>query len=460
MEPDLAKSWSVAGDGTDWTFHLRGGVTWHDGTPLTSDDVKFSLDRIITAPPAFGIGRAGIIARYVAGADKVTTPDALTVKVQTSYPAAAFLPALTSAYLSIYPRKATSALEPPSMVNFSSVVGTGPFKAGAAIRGSSYTLDRNPAYYEPGLPYLDSVMFLVMPEPAVKLAGLNSHSVDAIALVTEPEAMSIAKSGLTISIYSTPSMGGNTVQMNLSKPPFDNALVREAVNLAMSRADAELALGESLVGAIMPPGTSWAIDETFLSRLSGLGPIVGTGRFPDPAGDRATAKGLLKQAGYENGFEVTIKVRGEPFSQMLGEFTAGQLALVGIKASVVPVEFVAYQTLLAARDFQMIAHSHSFAIDDPDAVLFDHYSCSGVENYPGLCDKELDQLLDKQSRTADRAERKKLVDEIQARIWNTNAKIWFQWSVRKMPVWSNVHGMEPGGPSLYQGRRLERVWLD
>ena len=111
-------------------------------------------------------------------------------------------------------------------------------------------------------------------------------------------------------------------------------------------------------------------------------------------------------------------------------------------------------------EFKIIGHSHSFSLDDPDPILTDHYACGGSENFPGLCDAELDEMIARQSRILAPAERKALLDEIQRRIWDENAKIWFQWSSRRAPVWGNVHGMEPGGPSLYQGRRLEQVWVE
>jgi peptide/nickel transport system substrate-binding protein len=451
IEPDLATAWSSSADGLTWEFKLRPGVVWHDGSPFTADDVKFTLDRAISPAPSVGGGRAGIVARYASKTDNVQVAGDLTVRVKTDFAAAAFLPALTSVYLSVYPRRATEALQPPSMVLFSSVVGTGPFKAAGAVRGTSYKMVRNDAYYEPGVPYLDGVEFLVMPEPAVRLAALMSHAVDAIAIVTDQEAGAIASgAGSKITVSESPSAGGNTVQMNLARPPFDNILVRRAVDLAISRSDAEKALGAGLAGLIMPPGGPWSLSQAEVALAAGSA---------TDAGRRGQARELLKQAGLPEGFEVEISVRGEPFSQTLGEFAAGQLAQVGIKAKVVPVEFVAYQEMLGRKTFSMIAHSHSFALDDPDAILYDHYSCAGIENYPGLCDPALDSLIAGQSRATDARERRRLVGEIEKAILDAHAKIWFQWTVRRSPVWSNVHGMEPGGPSLYQGRRLDRVWI-
>ena len=429
---------------------MRQGVVWHDGTPFTADDVVFSLRRAIDLPPGIAPGRASAIGRYISDPEQIRVEDGAVV-IETDFPAASFLPNLASVYVSIYPRTATEALDPPSMSSFETVIGTGPFKRGVSVRGSRYTLVRNESYYLPGQPFLDAVEFHVMPEPAVRMAALRSHQVDTIAIITEAEALALEKDFAgRITVYKTPSAGGNTVQLNLSQPPFDDGRVRRAVNLAISRSDAELALGEGFAGAILPPGGQFALPVDSVMQLPGYG---------DVTANRSEARRLLAEAGFPDGFSTTINTRANPFFQTLSEFVSGQLAEVGIKARVVPVESVAYQEKITGGDFVMIGHSHSFALDDPDSVLPSHYGCGGAENFPGLCDPELDELIQKQSRELDEGRRTELLHEIERLIWEKDAKIWFQWSARRTPVWNNVAGLEPGGPSLYQGRRLDQVHL-
>ncbi|MBM3956639.1 MAG: ABC transporter substrate-binding protein [Gemmatimonadetes bacterium] len=450
--PDLALSWELAGDGLTWTFHVRGEALWHDGSPVTAADLKFSLDRIIRPPDGLAVGRAGTVARYVPDTGSVWTPDGGTLTVRTRTPAASFLANLASVYVSVYPRGATQALDPPSMVLFEQVVGSGPFRAASAVRGSAYKMVRNESYYEPGVPYLDGLWFLVMPEPAVRLAALKAHEVDVIAVITETEAEDLeAGYAGRIRVLKTPSAGGNTLQMNMEKPPFDDARVRRAVNLAIDRDEARLALGGGLDGAIMPPGGPWALDPAEVRALPGHG---------DKGQERAEARQLLARAGFPDGLDVVLSTRADPFFETLSAFVAGQLATVGIRARVVPVEAVAYQDLLARGEHAMIGHSHSFALDDPDAILPGHYACGGAENFPRLCEAEIDRLIEEQSRTLDPEKRKSLVDEIQRRVWDLDAKVWFQWSLRRTALWENVRGLEPGGASLYQGRRMDTVWLE
>lgn len=449
---DLADEWAASPNGLTWTFRLRENARWHDGLPVTPADLKFSIDRVITPPEGLAVGRAGPVATYVSSVDQVTAPDDRTLVVQTDFPAASFITNLASVYVSAYPRSATSALDPPSMVLHEQVVGSGPFKFESAVRGSAYRLVRNDDYYEPGLPYLDGVTYLVMPAPAVRLAALKTHEVDILMLLTEPETLELEEDFAgRIQVLRDPSAGGNTVQMNIKVPPFDDPKVRRAVNLAFDREEAQIALGGGFDGAIMPPGGPWALAPDEVAGLTGYGA---------PEVDRARARELLEKAGFPDGIDVKLHTRSDPFSRSLAEFAVDQLGKVGIHADLTPLEGVAYQDLLSRGEHTIISHSHSFSLDDPDSILPAHYSCGGPENYPGLCDAELDGLIERQSRTLDLDERKRMVDEIQRRVWDADAKVWFNWSVRRTPVWNNVRNFAQGGPSLYQGRRLESVWLE
>ena len=450
IEQDLAVNWRVSPDGSTWEFELREGVTWHDGTSFSVDDAVFSLRRAIAPPPGIAPGRASAIGRYISDPAMIEAQAGRLV-IRTDSPSGSLLPNLAGTYVSIYPRAATEALDPPAMTLFESVVGTGPFRAAEVVEGSRYRMVRNDSYFKPGEPYLDAVEFHVMPEPAVRMAALRLQEVDTIAIITEAEAESLERDFAgRITVYEVPSAGGNTVQLNLNRAPFSDPRVRRAVNLAISRAEADLALGKGFEGAILPPGSPFAMPPNLASQLPGFG---------DSVANRVEARRLLNEAGYPDGFSTTIHTRAYPFFQTLSEFLAGQFAQVGIKAKVVPVEAVVYQEMISSGDFDIIGHSHSFALDDPDAILPSHYSCGGAENYPGLCDAEIDALIRQQSLEMDSVERSRVLMDLQQRIWLQDAKIWFQWSSRRTPVWSNAFGLEPGGPSLYQGRNLSKVYL-
>ncbi len=447
--PDLATEYSLSPDGRTWTFKLREDARWHDGAPVTADDLKFSLDRVIDPPEGLLVGRAGPIKSYISSTDQIKTPDEHTLTITTDFPAASFITNLASVYVSAFPRAATEKLDPPSMVLHNQVVGSGPFKFDSATRGSFYRMIRNNDYYEPDLPFLDGITYLVMPSPAIRLAALKAGEVEIIMLLTEAEAESL-EGDSRIRLIREPSAGGNTVQMNLSVPPFDDPRVRRAVNLAFDRSEAVIALGGGFNGAIMPPGGPWALDLEEVSQLPGYG---------DAEAERAEARQLLADAGFPDGFNVKMQTRSDPFSTSLAEFAAAQLATVGIMVELEPMERTAYQDFLLRGKHALISHSHSFSLDDPDAILPAHYSCGGSENFPGFCDPELDEMIQAQSRELDPGKRKELVDEIQRRVWEADAKIWFNWSVRRTPVSVRVQNFAPGGPSLYQGRRLESVWL-
>ncbi len=450
IAPDLAETWSVSADGRTWTFKLRPDARWHDGSAVTASDLKFSIDRVIEPPEGLFAGRAAPIAGYVSSTNQVAAISDDTLTITTDFPAASFITNLANVYVSVFPKAITEQLDPPSMVLHENVIGSGPFKFSSATRGSFYEMVKNADYYEPDLPYLDSITFLVIPSPAVRVAAMQTGEADIVMLLTEPEAESIASDSDRIRLIRQPSAGGNTVQMNLAKAPFDDPRVRRAVNLAFSRSDAVLALGGGFDGAIMPPGGPWALDPTEVSQLPGYG---------DDVSERSRARELLTNAGYPDGLSVQMHSRSDPFSTSLAEFAVAQLSEVGIDVDLIPLERTAYAELVANGEHTLISHSHSFSLDDPDAILPAHYSCGGAENFPGLCDAEIDRLIEMQSRETDPDARKELVDEIQRRVWATDAKIWFNWSVRRTPVSVKVRNFDPGGPSLYQGRRFESVWL-
>ena len=447
---DLAESWSVSDDGRTWVFKLRANARWHDGSPITAKDLKFSIDRVIEPPEGLFAGRAGPIAGYVSSTAQVIAVSDDTLTITTDFPAASFITNLANVYMSIFPKAITEQLDPPSMVLHEDVIGSGPFKFSSATRGSFYEMVKNDDYYHPDLPYLDSLTFLVIPSPAVRVAALKTGEADIVMLLTEPESESLAGDSDRIRMIREPSAGGNSVQMNLAKAPFDDPRVRRSVNLAFSRSDAFLALGGGFDGAIMPPGGPWTLDPDEVSRLPGYG---------DDESERARARELLANAGYPNGLSVQMHSRSDPFSTSLAEFAVAQLSQVGINADLIPLERTAYAEFVSKGHHTLISHSHSFSLDDPDAILPAHYACGGAENFPGLCDEEIDRLIELQSRETNPKAREELVDEIQRLVWAADAKVWFNWSVRRTPVSVKVRAFNPGGPSLYQGRRFESVWL-
>lgn len=445
--PDLAEGWTSGEDGTLWTFYLAKGVRWHDGQPLTADDVVFSLKRIMETPPKLQPGRASPVAQYIESVE-APTPD--TVVIRTRFPAASFLLNLASVYVSIYPRHVVEALDPPTMEAFSSVVGSGPFKYRAFTPGSSYEMERNPDYFLRGWPLLKGVTYLVMPNPATQFAALRAHQVDVIPIgITESQAREISQSlSSSITIQETATANFWAVQLNTKTPPFDDPQVREAVNLAIDRQAAIQFQGGGRRGASMPPSGQWGLPDAELDSLPGFG---------DKAAERARARELLARAGYDSSARLNMLTRSGAFFQDIATFVAGQLETVGIQVEQDTQESAVYLERLRSRSFQLTASSSGLTLDDPDQVFSEHYLCNGTENFSQLCDEEVERLFLEQQRTLDQQRRRELVWQMQRRLWQLNGKVVVHWSVRRTPVWREVQGFTMGA-SNYQGMRLDTVW--
>jgi peptide/nickel transport system substrate-binding protein len=447
--PDLAESWEAKEGGTLWVFHLRPGIRWHDGTLLTSEDVKFSYERVLKVPEGLQLGRAAPLRLYI---QSVEAPDPLTVVIRTKFPAASFLANIASVYASIYPKEATQRLSPPTMERFDSVIGSGPFKFKEFTRGSRYRLERNPDYFVEGRPYLDEVWYLVMPNSAIRFAALRSHEVDIIPIgITEAQAEEVWKElSDRVGLLVVATANFWAVQLNTRVEPFTDPRVRKAVNLAIDRNAAIELQGGGYKGAFMPPSGPWGLPVDEVAELPGLG---------NKAVERQFARKLLAAAGYPQGLKVTILSRAGAYFQEIAAFVLDQLKSVGIEGEIDARETVAYLDLLRGRNFQITASSSALALDDPDQVFSQHYLCQGTENFPQICDAEVERLFNEQQREVDFERRRELVWEMQRRLWDLNGKVIINWSIRRTPYWREVKGFAMGA-SNYQGMRLEEVWKE
>src|SRR5262247_2912054 len=297
---DVASEWKISPDGLTYTFKIRSGIRFHDGSPLTAADVKASFDKIIFPPDAV----RSIRKEHYSAVASVEAPDPSTVVFKLKFPSASLFTNLAHPMNVIFPKKYLDK-DPNYFKN--NVMGSGPFKLKNYTRGSTFEGERNPDYFVKDRPYLNGYKFFISTETSVRAAALRSGRA-WIEFRTMPQAEvdAIRKQlGDKIVVQDTPATGLFGIAMNQTTKPFTDVRVRKALTLGLDRYTAGRVLYSiaSLkdVGGLMRPATDWAMPETELLKLPGFG--------RDMEKNRTEAKRLLAEAGYPNGFKVVLKNR-------------------------------------------------------------------------------------------------------------------------------------------------------
>lgn len=327
--------------GAEYTFRLRRGVRFHNGALLTAADVKYTFDTL--RDPAI----ASPNAVPFADVKEVVAVDDYTVKFITKGKAASLLGELASS-------KGAGIIPQGSNMDElkSHPIGTGPFKFAEWVPGDHITFVKNENYWQPGIPYLDKVVFKIIPDQAASLAALLAGDVDFVDRMIAENAVQI-EGNARFKIISGPMNLAQVLVMNNSRPPFDNVLVRRAINYAINR-------DEIIAATDLRPG--WG--SKIVSHMCPLNPyyVDLTGMYPY---DPEKARALLAQAGYPNGFETTIFLpQPYEFHIRTGEVIADQLAKVGIKAKLEIIEWGRWLDQVYKRwDYDMTVIGHDQGLE-------------------------------------------------------------------------------------------------
>ncbi|WP_035693743.1 ABC transporter substrate-binding protein [Azospirillum halopraeferens] len=334
----LAEEWGVSDDGLSYTFRLRPGARFHDGTAADSADVKFSLDRARAADSV------NAQKGYFATIDRVETPDPLTVVVHLTRPDGLFLFHMAQGdAVIVAPESAATNKQKP--------VGTGPFRFARWVAGDRVELERNPDYDGPA-PALDRVTFRFIADPAAQVASLMAGDVDTFPQFNTFEALDRFRNDQRFRVKTGSGEGETLMAINNARPPFDDVRVRRALAHAIDRA----AVIEAVTAGIAPPiGSHFAPHRAGYVDLTGLYPY-------DP--DRARA--LLAEAGHPGGFSATLKLPPPIYARRSGELIAAMLADVGVRVSVENTEWAPWlERVFRAGDYDLtvIAHTEPLDID-------------------------------------------------------------------------------------------------
>jgi peptide/nickel transport system substrate-binding protein len=447
---DLAESWTVSKDGLTYTFKLRRGVKFHDGSEMTSRDVKASYDKIIS-PPA-GI-RSLRKATYVA-MEAVEAPDPYTIRFRLKWPESSFLLKAASPWNWIF--RADIIAKDPHWYE-KNVMGTGPFKFVEHVKGSHWVGKKNPDYWDRGKPYLDGYRAIFISNSAAQVAAIRGERAHIqFRGFTPADRDSLVQAlGPKITVQESPWDCVLLVAMNHEKKPFDDRRVRRALTLALDRWEASRNLSRIAivkeVAGIQVPGTPWATPPQELEKLAGYG--------RDIAANRAEARRLLKEAGVPDGFAFTFKNRGIPQPyEPVGIWLIDQWRQIGLSVKQEFIEASSYYALLQSGDFQTTMDFQCSYVVEPDIDL-GRFLATGENNYGRHKDTTIDELYVKQSRATDPEERKRYLRSFERRLLDEEVHIIYtlQWH-RIIPHSSRVHGWTIT-PAHFLNNQLDAVWL-
>jgi len=412
--PEMAESWRLVDDRT-WEFRLRHGIRFHDGSPFTAEDVKFTVDRVIHERAVGGRSspRRGLIEKVI-GAEVV---DAYTVRLLTSEPFPALVNMLP--FIEIVPKAYVERVGDAEFAEHP--VGAGPFRFVAWRRGEHIMMRRFDDYYggAPDIPpvgpaRVGTLVFRPIPEPATRVAALKANECDLIEGLPPHLIGSIESDSRTRLLTCT---GTRTFYagMNVTRPPFNDPRVRQAMNYAVNPgeiADTILEGAATVLAGPLVPGA--------LGFEPGLKPY---------GQDAARAKQLLAEAGYAEGFQVILDTSHDLIDVAMA--LRNQLARVGVQARVEVRETGVFRAELAALKRDFFLTSWGNASLDPVGLLNPTVRTGGRGNYTGYANPKADALLGRAVAELNPQERRRLYAEC-ARIVHDDAPWVFLFTTQEL----------------------------
>jgi peptide/nickel transport system substrate-binding protein len=389
VEPGLAEGWDISEDGTSYMFVLREGVTFHDGTPLKASDVKFTFERLVDPETA------STSASELASMKSIEATDDRTVVITLNAPDAAFLTNLAQPALVIY----SEAFVKANNNDISQVaMGTGPFRFVEYVPNTRIVLEKNPDYWEEGLPYLDGIEMTIAADDTSRTAAIVSGAVDFIEYVPLRDVDSLQQDP-NLTLAGDTNTNIRFIGFNLTKEPFDNPLVRQAIAAVVDR---EAMLGPTVFGhgtpveALFPPDFWAALQQDVR-----------------PA-DVERAKSLMEEAGLADGFSTTITSWSQySFLSNAAVVLQEQLRQIGIEAELNLVENATMVDQVYVGKTYDIAVTGESAYVDPNTLILPNFKSGESGNFVNYSNPEVDALIEQGIATSDQDERATIYQDIQ-----------------------------------------------
>ena len=414
--PDLATKW-VQDDPKTWTFTLVDNATFHNGEKFTSQDVKYTFERILN--PTTASAYAGLYEQI----DSIDTPDATTVTFHLKAPFGPFLTNLATNG-EIVNQKAIETGDPAR-----TPVGTGPFEFVEWVQGDHITMKKNPSYFKQGLPHLDSVTFKFLPVDQSRIDALSAGEIDWADAIPLQQVSSLSSDPRFTYLTSATAGIPDFLAMNTTKAPFDNIKVRQAIALAINRAEikkvAYLDTGED--GLIeVPTGSSWYDSTSVFATKS----------------DIAKAKQLLSEAGYPNGLSIDyLGLSQYPELLKTGQLVREQLKAIGVDLSISAVDVSVWYDAFVAGNYQITSAYQERTID-PDNFYSLVIKSAGPINTTGYSNPEVDALIAKAATSDDEATRQGLYQQIRTIVTSDAPLVFTHYETLNYLMNKNVVGSQ------------------
>jgi peptide/nickel transport system substrate-binding protein len=380
VNPGLAHDWEISDDGLTYTFHLREGVTFHDGAPMTAEDVKFTLDR------ARAEDSTNAQKQLFAAIDSVEVLDPLTVQVNLSTVDGAFLFNMAWGDAVI--------LSPDSVDgNATNPIGTGPFKFARWVQGDRVELERHDDYWGEA-PALSRATFRFISDPTAAFAAMMAGDVDAFPNFPAPETLAQFDADPRFSVIVGSTEGETILAMNHANPQLSDVRVRQALAHAIDRQEV---IDGAMFGYGTPIGTHFAPHHPDYIDLTELSP-----HDPD------AARTLLTEAGVE-GLTLRLMLPPPTYARRGGEIIAAQLRNVGVETEITNLEWAQWlEQVFRGKDFDLTIISHTEPMDINIYARPDYYF--GYDN------PAMQEIMATLTETTDPAARSELLQQAQRLI--------------------------------------------
>jgi peptide/nickel transport system substrate-binding protein len=450
FEGDLAEAWKVSDDLLSYTFTLRPNARWQNTPPLngravTAQDVVWSYERFVKVSPEK--------ARfdYVDGA---VAPDDRTVIFKLKDLYAPFENAIGAPYFWILPKEIVDQDGDASK----RVVGSGPFIFDKYESGVGFFGHKNPTYHRKGEPHVDEIQMLIIPDQATRMAGLRAKELDG-AEVEQQDLEPLKQSNPEMQVVEVEFNNNVNIYWKVNKPPFDDVRVRQAFAMAINRDEmiATVFNGRGNWNTSMP----WALREWWLDpRGPDFGPNAKYFKY-----DPAEARKLLAAAGYPNGMQIDLVSTPGYGQRVIQQVEVVQQGLksAGVTANIKMQEYSSYISTTFLGKFDggnMIVVGPQGNFNEPHEFLFLLYHPKGPRNASDVNDPKLTQMIERQMRTLEKADRKQQIHDIQRylaeQMWYVPTAVGF----RSMVYQPYVRDAYWRGDFGLGAEVIPKLWLD